>query len=111
MRALASCYSVIDEWADGAADALASSGRRFLLLYNVLSVQALADDPRGILWRMTPKFHGFIHLCEAGSNPRSTWNYSEESEIGDCARIAEGCHPAKLPARVIEKHRLLGYSG
>ena len=108
LNALHSCYLEMESWGIDSAEALGRHGRHFVSLYNELSVQALAADPTGRNWRLYHKFHAFIHICECGYNPRSTWNYWDESEIGDASVLASTCHPLHMAVGVIERYRLHG---
>ena len=87
---------------------LADAGRRFCILYGELSRHAIdGGDIHGIHFRITPKFHMFLHCCEESTdNPRNSWAYSDESEIGLATTLAESLHPATMPRVIMERYRL-----
>ena len=107
VEALCRCYAEVDTWAPDSGERLGKCGRQFVALYCELRRSA-TDDWR---WKLSPKFHLFIHLCEKGENPRDTWNYWDESEIGKCADIAETVHPSRLAVGIIAKYRAFEFSG
>eukprot|EP00959_Pyramimonas_sp_CCMP1952_P457479 9475003-Pyramimonas_sp.AAC.1 len=45
-----------------AVDELKQLGKRLVILYNALSVEAARSHKK--LWKMVPKFHLWLHLCE-----------------------------------------------
>ena len=98
-EALSACYACLDAWESG--EVMGRRGRQFCLLFNELRRSARGDP----YWRQLPKFHLFIHLCESGVNPRTSWNYWDESEIGRAAQVAATCHPGHLSRAVIAKYR------
>ena len=108
-NALRDCYREMDEWSDGSATRLGRFGRQFVLLYNDLHLERMMIDPWSMRWRLYPKHHMFIHICESGFPPKSTWTYWDESTIGECAQLCARCHPAKLAVTPISKHRHLEY--
>ena len=59
------------------------------------------------MWKMMPKLHLFIHLCEDQAprfgNPRYYWTYGDEDLVGQMITIAEGVHPRTLPISVLVK--------
>lgn len=69
------------------------------MLYSVLAQSALQAHQK--LWKVTPKLHIFVHLCEwqapALGNPRYFWTYADEDLVGLLVDIAETCHPNTLP--------------
>ena len=97
--------------ADSSPRRLAEYGRRHLLLYGHLSQDALQTrDQYGLYWRIYPKHHLFCHLLdevfETSSNPLESWNYKDESEIGDAAKLAACLHPRTLSKVLLERYRL-----
>ena len=87
---------------------LGDSARRFSLLYAELSRIAIAGgDTFGVTWRIVPKFHMFLHTCEDSiDNPRDSWCYKDESEIGTAVTLAESLHPSTLPFQLMSRYRL-----
>ena len=104
-QALEKCYKELELWGPGSSEVLGREGRTFMILYGQLSEEAAATDPRGLLWRLYPKLHLFLHVCEQGVSPTLTWNYADESAIGECARMAETCRPSSLGTTIIRKYR------
>ena len=82
-----------------------SVGVNLVIYYAALSVEAFREGQ--ILWRMTPKLHLFVHLCEwqcsTMGNPRFCWCYSDEGLAGAMARVAETCHPATMAGSALFK--------
>ena len=105
LKHLQRCYDLLENFD---ADAMGFHARSFCVLYNQLNRQALTD-PRSVRWRLYPKFHLMIHLCETGANPRQSWNYLDESAIGDGARVAETCHPNNMHRALLEDYRIFEY--
>ena len=58
---------------------IAFVGKTLLQLYTSLAKQAVAANKR--FWKLTPKFHIFIHLVELQSkiaNPNTFWAYADD---------------------------------
>ena len=57
------------------------------------------------LWKLSPKMHLFVHLCEVQAvlNPRFFWTYGDEDLVGQIIDIAATCHPWTLPFTVLFK--------
>jgi hypothetical protein len=106
LQHLKKCYELLDAFD---ADAMGFHGRAFHMLYNQLNRGALVSDPRSVRWRLYPKFHLMIHLCESGENPRDSWNYADESEIGVGATVAEDCHPNTMHRSLIKNYRVFEF--
>ena len=107
------CYEELKHWVDGGISSarLSRFGKTFLILYSDLGRQAGGDRAASnCMWRTYPKFHLFAHLCsEAQSNPRDTWNYSIESEIGDATAVAARCSKIHLHRTLLRRHALASY--
>ena len=103
------CYSLLDNWFDGAGVFMAEHGRKFFLGYCELSKMALVHEAEPLHWRIYPKFHLWLHLCESGVNPKLLWNYMDESEIGRCAELAEGMHARTLSTALLNKYRVFTF--
>ena len=48
------------------------------------------------MWKMTPKWHLFIHLCvydirELRLNPRPYWTYADENLVGVLVEVGQTC--------------------
>ena len=71
-------------------NSLAAFGKRHLLLYSELA--RTSED-----WVLYPKHHLFAHLVDRPTaNPRETWNYPRESDIGDACVVAARCNSRHL---------------
>ena len=72
---------------------IAELGRRLAIIYVALARDSLGAGIR--LWKITPKLHVFVHLCEWQSflNPRSFWCYADEDLVGSMVEVAESVHP------------------
>lgn len=112
---LDSMYSILEKWESPNSGRLAAAeGRKCLLLLSEL----VDEFNRGrewqttnfFMWRIVPKMHMMCHCLEdcvaVSGNPRSSWCYCDESEIGAARRVAEASHPSTLSCAVIDKHRL-----
>ena len=78
-------------------DELNDLGPTLFDLYMRLAEEALANKKRA--WKMTPKFHVFLHICElscAMENPRFHWTYSDEDLMQVMKKIALTCHAAHV---------------
>ncbi len=74
-------------------------------MYSKLS--KICFDRRLRMWKLSPKFHLFMHLClhqavELG-NPRFWWTYPDEDLVRILINVAEGVHPATLATSVLAK--------
>ena len=105
-------YHELANWTGvGSAAACLSFGRRGLMTYGDLNLEAEAlKGPNTKSWRFYPKMHLLLHVLEdqvsISGNPRESWCYADESEIGAAASVAEGVHPSTVQLTVMEKHRL-----
>ena len=67
-------------------EALKSACRKFLLLYAALEACTPIEEAR---WRLKPKFHLFLHVCEeTSSSPSGFWTYVDETWGGKIAHIS-----------------------
>ena len=72
---------------------LSKLGVSLFTVYKRLSEEALRAEKRA--WKMTPKFHVFLHICEISSdmeNPRFHWTYTDEDLQQVMKKIAVTCH-------------------
>jgi hypothetical protein len=71
---------------------IAKIGALFVASYGHLSHEALVAGVRA--WKMVPKFHTFVHLCERQSfiNARFAWTYGDEDLQRIVKDIALACH-------------------
>ena len=97
------CYKQLDAFDP---DQMGFHARCFNLLYNQLNRDALANNPRSVRWRIYPKFHLMIHICESSENPSNTWNYMDESAIGEAAFAAERCKTDQMHRSLVQNYRI-----
>lgn len=89
-------------------DRIAFIGKTLLQLYIALAKEAVDSDKRA--WKMTPKFHIFVHLCEIQSkiaNPNTFWAYADEDLQRHIGEIAASCSMMSLEPMVLYKWALL----
>ena len=99
------CYELLKDFD---AIEMGSSARRFHMLYNELSAMAMRNN-QPHRWKLYPKFHLMIHLAESGENPSLSWNYMDESAIGECAQHAEHCNVRFLHRSLILQYCLFKF--
>lgn len=89
----------------GVAAELKKLGFRMGVLYSSLAADAAAQSEK--MWKMMPKMHLFVHLCEWQAeecgNPRFYWTYPDEDLVGIMVEIAESCHPRTLAMNCLFK--------
>ena len=60
-----------------------------------------------MLWKLMPKLHLFLHLCEwqalEQGNPRYYWTYADEDLQGTMAEVAESCHASTMTTNALFK--------
>lgn len=90
-------------------DEIAQLGRAFMNVYGKLSAESLSNGIRA--WKMTPKFHVFVHMCEHQMflNPRFYWTYSDEDLQQIMKEIAKSLHPNHLAPMVLFKWLVLQF--
>ena len=79
-------------------------GRQLCSLFAALSTEAF--EAGRVAWKMTPKVHLMMHLCEWQSqtmNPRFFWVYSDEDLVGKMVEVAESCHASTTAAIALVK--------
>ena len=80
-------------------------GRRLMQIYGQLSAEALSAGRK--LYKISPKHHLFVHLCEWQAvemgNPRYYWTYADEDLVGSMIEVAECCHPRTLAGTAMYK--------
>ena len=104
LRQLEACCNAVKSWDDASGYTLAHAAKRFLILYRELSNTCHMPG----VWALVPKFHLFIHLAEEASmSPALEWNYSDESAIGEAARLARLTNPRHIGTKLVEKHQAL----
>jgi hypothetical protein len=69
-------------------------------IYDRLAKEAIAANRRA--WKLAPKFHLFLHLCEWQAirygNPRFWWCYPDEDLVGHMIEVARSTHPKTMAA-------------
>ena len=84
-------------------------GQRMCGLYAQLAATSLAAGHKR--WKMTPKVHLLLHLCEwqgpSVGNPRFFWVYSDEDLVGSMIEVAESCHAKTMAATALMKWSIL----
>ena len=81
-------------------------------LYANLSAEA--KDARQKYWKVSPKMHVFLYLCEwcipdSGLNPRFYWTYPDEDLVGALIEVAETCHVRTLAGVALTKWIVFGF--
>ena len=108
-RLLVRFYTILREedliLSDAAKVELPELGQRLGVLYASLSARALAREQR--LWKLVPKMHLFVHLCEwqgpLYGNPSAYWTYADEDLVGKMVEVAKTCHPKTLAETALVK--------
>ena len=116
VSALLEMYDYLELWLIGRSTGkiAAAHGRRSLMLYCELLMAELNGKhwqySGWLVWRLYPNMHLLLHCLEdqvsVAGNPRESWCYVDESEIGAAVNVAESVHPSTLHRAVMEKHRL-----
>ena len=107
-------YEELERWGEGSAKKVGEFARKFLMANAELARESLDDNGGSyegfLIWKLYPKHHLLQHVLEGqilvSGNPRESWCYCDESEIGAAVKVAEAGHPSTLHRTVIEKHRL-----
>ena len=102
-------YNLMDSesqfMADVARDQLPRIAQRLVEKYATLAADAFSRDMR--LWKVSPKHHLFLHLCQIQAilygNPRYYWCYPDEDLVGLAIDVAEGCHPGTMAYSMLFK--------
>ena len=90
---------------DVAKHSIGRVGLQLCVLYSQLASEAAAQHVK--LWKMSPKLHLFLHLCEWQAcelgNPRFCWCYADEDLVGKMIDVAETCHPSTMAVTAMFK--------
>ena len=87
-----------------AADRVGDLARDFVTIYGKFAREALLAGIRA--WKMPPKFHLWVHLCEIQAlhmNPRLYWAYMDEDMQQQIKLIALSTHPRTMCENVLYK--------
>ena len=80
-------------------------GRQLVGIYTSLAQDALKAKVK--MWKLIPKIHLFLHLCEwqavEQGNPRYYWTYPDEDLAGMIAKVAASCHPTTVDTNALIK--------
>ena len=104
------CFELMDDWSPDSGVEFVMVGRQFLALHSLMC-QESREHPSNMhaVWSEYPKHHLMDHLLDDVSsrgNPKESWSYSEESEIGLCAELAGALHPRTVKTMLLQRHRL-----
>jgi len=97
---------------DEAKRELPKVGNRLCALYGSLAREMFTLGQK--FWKMNPKMHLFLHLCEwvvpeLGLNPRQYWCYADEDVVGQLVEVARTSHVRSLAATCLFKWLLLAF--
>ena len=80
-------------------------GKQLAVLYTRLATTAAASRIR--MWKVSPKLHIFVHLCEWQAldwgNPRYYWTYADEDLVGLLSEVGASCHVSTLASSAFMK--------
>ena len=116
-QCLVNFYRIIEDEGQylsaGAKASIPKLGRQLCVLYAQLAREAFEDGER--FWKMNPKLHLFLHLCEwlvpeLGLNPRQYWTYGDEDVVGQLVEVARSCHVRTLASTALFKWFLLFFN-
>ena len=86
-------------------------GRRMCGMFAALSREAFAKGQKG--WKMTPKVHLTLHLCEwqatTYGNPRVSWTYSDEDLVGTMVEVTQSCHNSTVVPTAMVKWLVVAF--
>ena len=103
-------YEELAAWVDKDGLSLANMkkyGMRHLLLYAELA-RGQERIGESLLWALLPKHHLFAHVVQDMScNPKNTWAYRLEDEIGKAADLAAGVNIEHMHTAFIMRLRAL----
>ena len=85
---------------------MSANGSRFAALYVALE-QHVGD---GVLWRVKPKLHLFMHLIESLDSPAVAWTYRDEDFGGTAAALvrSKGGRDTPRAAGVLLLEKFMG---
>ena len=111
---LVDIYKEFDTWDAAKSPArIATAGRKHCILYAQLGLDLWASGKNEgrLYYAVLPKHHIFLHLVESQSytdgNPKMSWAYRDESEIGTATKSAALMHTKTLMHETMDRYRLL----
>ena len=88
-----------------AKDSLPKIGQRLVGIYTALAT--VAKESGSKTWKLMPKLHLFLHLCEwqalSHGSPRYYWTYADEDLAGLMADVAASVHPRTMATSALFK--------
>ena len=108
VRSMRGIYEELENWEPATSpETISQCARRVVMLTREL--HRLGGNPQ--MWRVYPKHHLMIHVCEStlGSrlSPKLEWCYSDEDVIGQCAKLCGRTHPIYIGQMLIARYRIL----
>ena len=117
LRALHDVYVHMVKWGPESRKLISTRVRQHVILYSELAKEALAKigpTQHWLFWRMYPKHHLILHVCEDQvytiGNPRETWAYGDEHQIGRASDIAGKLHPRTVSKVLMQQYRASDFS-
>ena len=71
-----------------------------MILYQELGEESLDDA----FWHLYPKHHLMCHIGDRAANPKTEWNYQDETAIGRSKDLAKKCHQCHVHTAMIKKY-------
>jgi hypothetical protein len=88
-------------------------GKNFMILYTQMSEHCAKMNPPIRAWKLTPKFHLYLHLVEIQAltlgNPRYYWTYLDEDVQQIMKKIAVTCHSQHIAPLLMYKWLILKF--
>ena len=117
LQALHDVYVHMVQWGPESRTLIGTRMRQHVILYSELSKEAVAKigpTEQWLFWRMHPKHHLILHVCEDQvytiGNPRETWAYGDEHQIGRASDIAGTLHPRTVSRVLMQQYRASDFS-
>ena len=114
VQLLCEFYTIIDSQGlfldEAAKDRLPKLGRALCGLYAQEATAALVAGERK--FKLTPKVHFLLHLCELApvvGNPRYYWTYSDEDLVGSMIEVASSCHWSTMAPTAMVKWLVMAF--
>jgi len=81
-RALNECYKCLSKDHADWPIVLPRESKKFCMHYKALRLHAANND-----WRVKPKMHQFVEMCDGSSKPNMSWTYRDEDYGGSVAQL------------------------